>query len=757
MKKLLLAVLIFLILPTLYAFTIVENGVPKAQIVLTNPTEIDNYAAKELVKYVKEISGATLSITNTASADTNNILIGQNATETVLENFDWEKLGYDGIVIETKRNNLCLAGNKSGTIYAVYTLLEDYFGVKYLSPQEEYIPQNQTLTLGKVDYKHVSPYILRETNWTNNNYNVEYALKLKVNGQYSPIPPELGGRINKTYFCHTFNILMNPDVYGKDHPDWFAERVGGRLVSHLSQPCLTNQAMVEEFIKNTLIAMAENPNDKIISITQNDNQNFCECPTCKAFTDKHGQSGLMVHFANQVGDAVKKVYPDKYVETFAYQYTRHAPTNIGNNDDDVVPHDNVIIQLCSIECDFSHPFDAPINKDFYKDLKDWKKISKQLCIWDYTCNYADHVMVHPNIQVLQPNMQICAKNNAKFMFAEGDYCSDNSCLNLYKRYIISRLMWDPDLDFEKETMSILNAYYGPGAKEIYNFMKVIEKPALRDPNLKIRTFMHNCNYFTAEDWIDGFSCFARGLRDTKGTKYFDRVYADMICFYAGYSIEPQAKKDIVEKSGVTPFKSTKEFIDKLAEFGPDHGLNYYAEGRPMSIGLYAIPTWTKTAKAPKECEGLKDNEWIDIPGNKVARVYHNNTYAMSGSDPKAAHGKVTWMCPKFKLKYVQVPLSNYYFDETIKTGDVYVSYKVVPGNKEGVGFLAGCTNEFKGELYTAEFSSNDTPDGEYVTRKLGTIDFKNTTPNTYIWFGGSGDGETSAGMYIDRVFVVLHR
>ena len=102
----------------------------------------------------------------------------------------------------------------------------------------------------------------------------------------------------------------------------------------------------------------EHPGFRIYSLSQNDNQLFCQCEKCQAIEAQYGgHAGIVVWFVNQVADAVRQEFPDKYVGTFAYQYTRRPPTGI-------VPRDNVVIRLCSIECCFAHPLAGDVQAGY---------------------------------------------------------------------------------------------------------------------------------------------------------------------------------------------------------------------------------------------------------------------------------------------------------------------------------------------------------------------------------------------------------
>ncbi|MBR5356390.1 MAG: DUF4838 domain-containing protein, partial [Lachnospiraceae bacterium] len=590
------------------SFDIVKDGKATATVVIgSDATEEDHYAANEFIKYINEISGVVLTESTTPTPGGNNIYIGESQVvkdyiKKVRQNFNWDVLKTDGILIYRGPNDLVLAGDNSGTIYAVYTFLEETCGIRFLTPDDEYVPKSKDISF-KADkntpsfYWHTPKIMSRESFFTLHNGNWVYDLKLKLNGHNNPVPKAYGGHVVLNGFAHTFNNLINPEIYGKDHPEWFAERNGKRMATRQGQLCLSNQEMVKELIKNVLATIETNPDDKIFSCTQNDTQNYCTCPACKELTEKYGHSGALLTVINQIADAIKDKYPDKYIETFAYQYTREAPKG------GIVPRDNVIIRLCSIECDFGHDFAHPNNKDFWKDLQDWKKICKILYMWDYVSDFSDYIIPHPNIQVLQPNVQYMVNNNVIAIFEEGDYTNTNSVLNHYKRYILAKLMWDPKMDMDKETKIFFDLFYGDASEDMLKFKDALAQPFLRSDEPKLLTFMHDCNYYNEEDWIAIFTHLNNALSKVEeGTKYYDRVYADMICTYAGFTEAPKSTKEKVTASVKMPFKSTQDFMNNLTEKGESLGITAYSEGRPLKDSIYSVQTYPKEGAKPFLCE-----------------------------------------------------------------------------------------------------------------------------------------------------------
>ena len=115
------------------------------------------------------------------------------------------------------------------------------------------------------------------------------------------------------------------------------------------------------------------------------------------------------------------------VDTFAYQYTRQAPTGI-------TARDNVCVRLCSIECCFAHALNDPdceFNAKFMKDLEDWSKICSRLYVWDYVTNFMQTLCVFPNFDVLRSNIDTFRSHSVVGIYEEGAYYADPAGTEFY--------------------------------------------------------------------------------------------------------------------------------------------------------------------------------------------------------------------------------------------------------------------------------------------------------------------------------------
>lgn len=756
MKKLTVFMLFFIITclscQAENAFFLTKEGMPNATIILPkDATQSEKYATDELIKYVKAISGAELPVAETPRKG-NNIYIGQTKpAKDLLKGMDWNSLRDDSIFIRCNGSDrLVLSGGTgSGTIYAVYTFLEENFGVKYILPDEDYIPENKTLKVKKYEQKFTSPFIARESFFKNNQGgNWQYNLKLKQNGQNNPVPKEYGGHVVLVGFAHTFETMMSQDKYAEKHPEWYSFRNGKRLVTGHYQLCLTNEEMIKELTKNVLEIIENNPDEKIFSVTQCDNSNYCECDECKALTEKYGHSGALLTVVNRVADAVKEKYPDKIIETFAYHYTQPAPK--GN----IKPRDNVIIRLCSIEADFSKPYDNPSNKAFMDSLTQWSSISKMLYIWDYSADFVNFIIPFPDTQVLQKDMQIIAKNKAIAILHEGDYKNSNAWLLAYRSYIIAKLTWNPDIDMEKESKDFFKAYYGPAWEDMYAYMKDFEAYMLKC-DFYLRENEPGMNYMTADQWIKGFKYLNSALKKSEGNqKYYDRVYLDMLCQSAGAIFTKKKVYNQVKEAGVMPVSDRKTFSKKLIEYAKKFGISHFSEGKTMEQGGYTETSFEKTGVKPDMCKDLADDQWADFQAPVLNNSQNNEKVSKLVDDAKALNGKARWVNSAINDWFTQIQLVSLFSTEKYNYADMYITYRVAPGKKEGKAYTVGVYGITDGWIINEQINSTDTPDGNYRTKKLGTLNLNDLALDIYMWVAGAGDGDVSEGLYIDRIFFI---
>ena len=446
---------------------IAENGVAKAVIVIAeDASEPEQHAATELAEFLEQITGAEFEVVSPPAADSPRLLVGAEAAKLAEPDFSTEGLGTDGIVIRRVGDDLILAGgHPRGTLYAVYTFLEDELGCRWWSSSESTIPNKPTLEVGNLDVRYVPVLEYREPYWFD-AFDSDWAVRNKSNGNRPKLDEKRGG--NHTYqgFVHTFYPLIPPKTYFKEHPEWFSE-IKGKRTYERAQLCLTNEEMRKELVKNLKANLRNNPAATIASVSQNDWHGNCQCAKCAAVEkEEESPAGLMLRFVNSVADDIKEEFPNVAISTLAYQYTRKPPKY-------VKPRENVIVRLCSIECSFSKPLADERNQNFRDDIVGWSKISNRLYIWDYTTNFRHHIMPHPNLRVLGPNVKFFAEHSVKGIFEQGAYTTNGAEMAELRAWVLAKLLWDPSLDGQQLIDEFIDGYYGPAARHIRDYLNVM--------------------------------------------------------------------------------------------------------------------------------------------------------------------------------------------------------------------------------------------------------------------------------------------
>lgn len=447
------------------AMIIARNGEAKAVIIVAaDAAEPEKHAAAELVDFLRQITGAAFEIAGTPAANKSRLLVGPGAARLAAPDFSTDGLGADGIVIRTVGGDLILAGGRPrGTLYAVYTFLEENLGCRWWSSTVSTIPKKPTLEVGELNVRYVPALEYRESFWYD-AFDGDWAVRNKCNGHSERLDDKRGGKHTYEGFVHTFFPLIPPERYFTEHPDWFSE-INGKRTTERSQLCLTNEPMRAELVKNLKERLRKNPAATIASVSQNDWRGNCQCAKCAAIEQEEGSpAGLLLRFVNAVGEDIEQEFPNVAIDTLAYQYTRKPPriTKLRHN---------VIVRLCSIECSFSKPLSDERNKEFRDDIIGWSKICSRLYIWDYTTNFRHYVLPHPNLRVLGPNVRFFADHNVKGLFEQGAYQSYGAEMAELRAWVLAKLLWDPTRDGQQLIDEFIAGYYGPAAPHIKEYLQ----------------------------------------------------------------------------------------------------------------------------------------------------------------------------------------------------------------------------------------------------------------------------------------------
>ena len=469
---------------------ITEDGKSEYVIVRSfNAHPAEMTAAEEIQRYIKKISGADITVkTDIDAVEGKKIVIGR----TVLyddSTVDYDGLGSDGFIIRCIDCDLLIAGGKPrGTLYGVYTFLEEYAGCRFYLEDFEKVPENKTISVPYiVEDRQIPKFIFRDDAWKA-YVGTWISAKRKINFKTwdRALTEDVGGGI--AYAMeeggHTFSKFVDPDIYFEEHPEYFSMNEKGERVRN-TQLCLTNPDVLRIVKTGVRTWLKKDPGAQIVSISQNDAEGPCLCEKCRRVYEEEGgaYSGTLIRFVNAIAEDIADDYPELWVDTYAYTYSRSAPKK-------TKPLPNVHIRLCTIRNCMSHNYGGGCedlspatdiyggHNSFMHDLNDWSSICKSIFMYDYTSNPQHQLMTFPNFSNMLHNFRMFAEHNAIGIMVEGNWTSPSGEMGDLKAYLISKLLWDPYMSEEQyyEYMDeFLHDVYGPGGTFIRQYIDLSEK------------------------------------------------------------------------------------------------------------------------------------------------------------------------------------------------------------------------------------------------------------------------------------------
>jgi hypothetical protein len=437
----------------------------------------ERYAADEFCRLFKAITGSELP-TKTSPGAKGAIFIGESsAMHAHPLGFSVATLGEEGLRIRTAREAVVIAGGRPrGTLYGVYEFFERYQGVRFLTKDDTYIPPGAAESvIPLVDYQYVPPFSFRWSYYQENFKDPAFATRLRVNTITAD--ERLGGKTSQTLINHTISNYVSVAVYGHDHPEYFAlvdgvrkldARGGGPQVCSLDPDVIK---IVSDGVERELNA---DPSLKNISVSQMDNNLFCECTDCSALRARE-ETAMAPHLVlvNAVAERIAKTHPGVKVGTLVYAYTRKPPKTIK-----VLP--NVEIMLCSIECCTLHPLDDPDcirNRRFCEDFAGWRNICQNIWIWHYNTNFNDYALPFPNFNAIAKNVQFFRNNHVRGVFMQAAGNGLSSEMSDLRNYVMARCLWRPTEERWALVDEFCRLHYGAAAPPILAYLRFLHQNA----------------------------------------------------------------------------------------------------------------------------------------------------------------------------------------------------------------------------------------------------------------------------------------
>jgi len=763
MRLLLFAIATFFpVLVTAHPLVLSTDGNTEYVIVLpAEPAAVEQTAAKELKEHLDSVTGGDFAVVSESEADVSKpqLVVGNSKrAKELLPQLDIAKIPYDGIVIKSVGKNLVLVGHpQRGTLYAVYSFLEDVVGVRWWTATESFIPKKPTLEVPQQNVEYAPKLIYREA-FYHGAFDGVFASRAKCNGDHAKTTSEYGGHHRFFQFVHTFFLLLPPATYFEKHPEWYSE-INGRRTHEHSQLCLTNDEMRAELTKNALEILRKNPDVQFLSVSQNDGgPGYCTCEKCKAVDDEEGsQSGTMVRFVNKVAEDIEKEFPNIWVETLAYSHTRIPPKL-------VKPRKNVVIRLCTHPYGFSRPMtESERYQPFREAIQGWSKIADNLFIWYSTANYRMYLLPNPTHRAYGPNVRFFVDHNAIGIFAEGQVpCPAGDFIRM-ESWVISHLLWNPSLDADKLYDEFLIGYYGPKygplLKEYLNILH--DRVEHGDVHLTGGQ-LSTKNWLDCETWSKAIQSLG-DLDAREESEYFKRFERDSlpIRFVSLLEFDRFQRELTLSGKSVTGtiLEAPQKLLDDFFRICREYNVQkIYTQITLKTFEADIRAKFSSSTVLPEFCKELPKSSWLDVQSIDIEKR-EIGKWTFSVDDEKASNKRAIKMPGDHGLSATRYHFDDSLLDLTPTQAEGEPQYRLYAAvrcdAKEGIEGKAMTLNvhdvENDKSVVVKVLSVANIRGPEYHWIDMGVIPLR---PKHQFTFSPPNRPDEVDAVYIDRIVVV---
>lgn len=484
----------------------------KAAYTIVSPQPVTagrDFAAAELQKYLKRISGADFHIS--VKPDSRSIVAA------TLESIKSSRIRIEAPVLEEEeycilmrnQNIYLLGGGDRGVLYAVYHFLSG-LGCQWFAPsfhfyenEEEYIPTHKTLTyphnadiIERPAFKYRKYYVEEGLSHTTETLlkMIDWMPKARINTLVFPIDYQGHGRVRWDNWRndlvddmqkraitievggHGYQNFISPaedeGALFVQHPEWFGmDNTGQRSANPRMVFCTSNKQAVSHLHKNIFLYLENHPEIAIFDFWPPDSEIWCECAACTALgpaPERH------IRLVNQTARFLEKELPDVRLQCLAYSRFTEPPQAERLDS-------RVLLDFCPINQSFEYQIYDPAstnNKAYAENLALWlEKFEGEISIYTYYRKYAWRSLPVLIPRYMQKDLKYYRDLGVKgiSVYAEpGDWFTYGA-----NQYVLSRLAWNPDVSIDTLVAGYCRGIFGPAVEVAVNTLNQLENVVRR--------------------------------------------------------------------------------------------------------------------------------------------------------------------------------------------------------------------------------------------------------------------------------------
>ena len=467
-----------------------------------NADECIVYSAKTLKKYILKVSGEELGISTEPDGKAS-FSVGKTAVVTDDEyKTATSDVEGDGFSLSVLRGNVLIAAKTSrGVMYGVYDYIEKFLGVRFLTADAEYIPENGSIVVPDKNYFSNPDFSMRTYLFGDtfqDTADMDHIARTRTVDLFTEVDKTHGGKttVYGRNVNHNFHFYVPFEKYGNDHPEFYrfiyvnAEILPTiDITNGITDDGKLDESMDVSVAKIVIDEMKKDiekyPDVEVFCFTQEDGPYYFDDEHNHALEAKYKRSGILIRFCNVLVRELNKYLAEKgsrriKIMTFAYDYAKEAPVKTENGnlvplDETVVADENLIIQLALFRNGYYDYFSDKQEPHIRKSMSEWKIVADNFWFWAYDSDFHRYLFFYDSFRNIAKDVRGFKDYGITYLCVQGSHDSTHIWQNKIRAYAYRKLMWNSKLDDNRLIDEFIDLYYGEGANAVRTIISLFHK------------------------------------------------------------------------------------------------------------------------------------------------------------------------------------------------------------------------------------------------------------------------------------------
>ena len=433
-----------------------------------------------------------------------------------------------------------------------------------------------------------------------------------------------------------------------------------------SQLCFSSEEMYRQIESYIADNIGEKGSSRFV-IAPDDTPYACTCASCTAMgnTEKNATPAV-----TELLLRLSQRFPKHSFFTISYLSTKQVtdkqlPSNAG-----------IIVSAIDFPLRRIDGKNAQ-EKKFMQQLNQWKKVTKNIYIWDYINNFDDYLTPFPILKIAQQRLRFFKQNGASGIFFNGSGYSYSS-FDAMRTFVLSALLINPELPVEELVRDYFNQEYPLSKKWLYDYYINLENSVQSGKKLGIyagiaeleQSFLNPEKFIKFYDEMGDYVSDAKGKERKKLHELQTALSYTRLEMGRNHSYDPYG---YAQRNGkqIQPTPQARKWLTQLKEHHAFTGMEYYNESAD-EIDYY-IKEWEQYILA----SDIKKNLFLGIMPSSTPPTDKDGLKRLTDS----THG----LPGNYHCGWTTLPKEEYEISLPVKginkTGNIYISFLNLPRHR----------------------------------------------------------------------------